>query len=185
MLHSVRALRGSAIAAQDERFGFVVDLYFDDRAWTLRYVVLDTGRPMPQRNVLLEPGVIASINPGGTLSVRLTRKQVEKKPDWLTDPPVYLQHDMTPTGHRGDAHLRSSEIVMGYSVQARGGALLGHVADLLLDVPGWTLPCLVVDTGHWLPGRRVRVPASAVQDIDWIGRKVRLGVEREAILAAA
>ena len=182
MLHSVKALRGSAIVAQDERFGFVVDLYFDDRTWTLRYVVLDTGRPMPQRSVLLEPASIASIDPGGTLSVRLARKQIEKKPDWLAERPVYLQHDMTPTGHRGDGHLRSSEIVMGCSVQALDGSL-GHVADLLLDERDWTLPCIVIDTGHWLPGRRVRVAAASVGEIDWIGRKVHLALEREAILA--
>lgn len=181
MLHSVKALRGSPIAAQDERFGFVVDLYFDDRAWTLRYVVLDTGRPMPQRSVLLEPEAIASIHPGGTLSVRLTRKQIEKKPDWLAERPVYLQHDMTPTGHPGDGHLRSSEIIMGCTVQARDGPV-GHVADLLLDDEGWSLPCVVADTGHWLPGRRVRVPSASIEEIDWIGRKVRLAVEREAIL---
>ena len=184
MLHGVKALRGSAIAAQDERFGFVVDLYFDDRTWSLRYVVLDTGRPMPQRSVLLEPAAIAAIAPGGTLSVRLTRKQIEKKPDWLAARPVYLQHAMTPTGHPGDGHLRSCGIVLDCVVQARNG-LLGHVADLLLDDESWTLSRLVVDTGHWLPGRRVSVPARSVEEIDWIGHQVRLGQEREAIIRAA
>ena len=184
MLHSVKALRGSAIAAQDERFGFVVDLYFDDRTWAVRYVVLDTGRPMPQRSVLLRTGVLASVASGGTLCVRLTRRQVEKQPDWLTDRPVYLQHDMTATGHPGDGHLRSSGIVLGSSVEARDG-MVGHVADLLFDDDGWTLASLLVDTGHWLPGRRVQVPARTVEELDWIGHRVRLGCGREAVLATA
>ena len=184
MLHSVKGLRGSAIAARDERFGFVMDLYFDDRTWTVRYVVLDTGRPMPQRSVLLDPAELDSIGQGGTLSVRLTRRQVEKKPDWLTERPVYLQHDMTPAGHPGDGHLRSSGIVLGCSVEARDG-LLGHVADLLLDDEGWTVPELLVDTRYWLPGRRVHVPARSVEEIDWIGHRVRLGCGRAAVLAPA
>jgi len=182
MLQSVKALRGSPILARDEKFGFVLDLYFDDRRWALRYFVADTGRPMPQRSVLLAPSSIASLDPAGGLHVALTRKEIEKLPDWLTERPVYLQHDMTPAGHPGDEHLRSSEIVMGCSVHARDGALC-HSADLLLDAQDWAIPSLVIDTGHWLPGRRVRVPTRTVQSIDWIERKVRLALAREEILA--
>ena len=184
MLHSVKALRGSPVSARDEKFGFVVDVYFDDRLWVLRYVVLDTGRPMPQRSVLVEPACISGFDPSGGLRLGLMRKQVEKKADWLSELPVYLQHDMSATGLPGDDHLRSVEFVTGCSVQARDGGL-GHVADLLLDDRDWGFPYLVLDTGHWLPGSKVRVPSARVQSIGWAERTVRLGVQREAILTEA
>lgn len=184
MLQSVKALRGGPILARDEKFGFVLDLYFEDRRWVLRYFVADTGRPMPQRSVLLAPSSIDSLDPAGGLHAALTRKEIEKLPDWLTERPVYLQHDMTPTGQPGDEHLRSSEFVLSCSVQARDGAL-GHVADLLLDAQDWAIPSLVIDTGHWLPGRRLRVRTDAVEHIDWAGHEVRLRLAREEILAPA
>jgi hypothetical protein len=174
MLQSVKALRGGAIVARDERFGFVVDLYFDDTTWLLRYIVLDTGRPMPQRSVLIDPHAIERIEPSdASIHVRLTRRKIEKLPDWTSDLPVYLQHDMTPMGHGGDHHLRSSGIIMGYSVHARGGSL-GHVADLLLDTRSRAIARLEVAAHQWLPWKRVPVSPLDVQRIDRVERKVYL-----------
>jgi hypothetical protein len=185
MLLSVKALRGGAIAARDERFGFIVDLYFEDESWRLRYIVLDTGRPMPQRSVLIDPESIARIDRAeATVHVALTRAQIEKKPDWTTALPVYLQHDMTPRGHAGDEHLRSSEIVGGCSVLARDGAV-GRVADLLLDTESLALAQLVVDTGYWFTGKRAAVPCTQIERIDWLERKIHLRVERQALRASS
>lgn len=55
MICSVKRLRGQPIVAADGPVGFIVDVYFDDRTWKVRYLVLDTGRPMPQRQVLVSP----------------------------------------------------------------------------------------------------------------------------------
>ena len=60
MLRSVKALRGRPIAARDGKMGEVVDVYFDDERWELRYLVVDTRHSMPQREVLVPRACLTS-----------------------------------------------------------------------------------------------------------------------------
>jgi sporulation protein YlmC with PRC-barrel domain len=76
------------------------------------------------------------------------------------------------------SHLRSSEEVIGYSIQAADGRI-GHVEDLRVDDRNWAVSDLVVDTRDWLPSKKVLVPPSAVEHIDWRAREVRLRVRRQ------
>ena len=43
MLRSMKDLEGYAIDAIDGTIGHVKDFYFDDEAWVIRYLVVDTG----------------------------------------------------------------------------------------------------------------------------------------------
>jgi hypothetical protein len=49
----------------------------------------------------------------------------------------------------------------GYSIEAYDGGL-GTVSDVLFDDTSWTLRWVIVDTGNWLPGRKVLLPLSAL-----------------------
>ncbi len=80
----------------------------------------------------------------------------------------------------GESHLHSSDEVRGYAIEAPDGAI-GHVEDILVDDADWSVADLVVDTKNWLPGKEVLIPPSAVTDIDWRGRQVRLRMRREDI----
>ncbi len=51
--------------------------------------------------------------------------------------------------------------ITGYAIEASDG-LLGTVSDLLFEDVGWTIRWLVVDTGNWLPGRKVLLPLSTL-----------------------
>lgn len=51
--------------------------------------------------------------------------------------------------------------LLGYSIAAQDGPI-GTIKDVLFDDDTWRLKWLVVDTGNWLPGRQVLVPASAM-----------------------
>ena len=79
-----------------------------------------------------------------------------------------------------ESHLRSSEEVIGYSIEAVDGKI-GHVEDLRIDDRNWAIADLVVDTGDWLPGKKVLVPPTAVKDIDWSTRAVRLRMSRQDV----
>jgi uncharacterized protein YrrD len=57
--------------------------------------------------------------------------------------------------------LWNASAINGYVIAARDGSL-GSVNDLLFDDTGWAVRWLVVDTGNWLPGRKVLLPASAL-----------------------
>lgn len=78
------------------------------------------------------------------------------------------------------SHLRSSDEVIGYSIHAADGRI-GHVEDLRIDDRNWAVSDLVVDTRDWLPGKKVLVPPSAVENIDWSTREVRLRMSREDV----
>jgi hypothetical protein len=57
--------------------------------------------------------------------------------------------------------LWDASAINGYAIDASDGRL-GTVRDLLFDDVDWTIRWLVVDTGDWLPGRKVRLPVSVL-----------------------
>jgi hypothetical protein len=179
MLCSVKRLRGQPIVAADGPIGFIVDVYFDDRTWKVRYLVLDTGRPMPQRQVLVSPAY-AVPSDDERIHVRLDRKAVEKCPDLDDDRPVFLQHDIGSIRATGDPHLRSAEVVAGFAVHGPPGQS-GHLKDMLVDTADWTVKSLVVDSGVWLPGKRSLLAPADVQGLDWIERAVEVASQPSSV----
>ncbi len=53
----------------------------------------------------------------------------------------------------------------GYTIQATDGHI-GDVSDVLFDDATWKTRWLVVDTGHWLPGRKALIHPFAIAGID-------------------
>jgi hypothetical protein len=85
---------GNATAATKDALGDVKDLYFDDAAWVIRYLVVETGSWLSSRKVLISP--IAAGQPdwdNQLLPVSLTREQVGNSPNIDTDKPVTRQHE--------------------------------------------------------------------------------------------
>lgn len=94
MLRSIRGLKGFKLAARDGEFGKVKDFYFDDAAWTVRYLVADTGSWLPGRQVLISPHAIGKIHEHEKLvDVILTKEQVEHSPSIESDKPVSRQFE--------------------------------------------------------------------------------------------
>lgn len=94
MLRRVMDLTGYRIEATDDEIGTVQDFYFGDEAWTIRYLVADTGGWLPGRSVLIAPEALD--RPGWEsrrFPVRLTRREVEQSPDVETDKPVSRQKE--------------------------------------------------------------------------------------------
>jgi len=82
-----------------------------------------------------------------------------------------------------DGHLRSSAEVIGYDVEASDGAI-GHIADFLFDDRSWQIRYAVVDTRHWLPGRRVLVPPRSIINMDWNKRRAHFQLTRATVEAS-
>jgi sporulation protein YlmC with PRC-barrel domain len=57
--------------------------------------------------------------------------------------------------------LWTASKIKGYAVAASDGNI-GTVSDLLFDDGSWLVRWLVVDTGGWLPGRKVLLPTSTL-----------------------
>ena len=61
--------------------------------------------------------------------------------------------------------LWNSSALNGYAIQAID-ANIGTVSDILFDDTHWAVRWLVVDTGYWLPGRKVLLPFSVLGEPD-------------------
>ena len=95
MLRSMQELENYAIGATDGEVGHVVDLFFDDAMWTVRYLVVETGSWLMSRQVLISPFSLTEADwEHKRLSVRITRDQVKNSPDIDTRQPVSRQQEM-------------------------------------------------------------------------------------------
>jgi hypothetical protein len=102
MLRSMNDLESYAIRATDGTIGHVTDFYFDDEAWVIRYLVVDTGSWLSSRKVLISPIAIGHPNwSEKVLPVSITKEQVKDSPDIDTDKPVSRQHEISYLGYYG------------------------------------------------------------------------------------
>ncbi|HWX23367.1 MAG TPA: PRC-barrel domain-containing protein [Candidatus Binatia bacterium] len=79
-----------------------------------------------------------------------------------------------------DAHLRSTQAVNGYHLQASDGTI-GHICDFMMDVQSWALCQLVIKTGHRFSGKEVQIATRTVDRIDYQGSKVLVNLTKEAV----
>lgn len=178
MLRSVKALQGYTVRATDGDVGELKDLYFDDRSWTIRYLVVETGNWLKGRKVLVPPIAIGAPKwEIQVLPVRFTKTQVRNSPPIDVDKPVSHQLEEELHTHYGwtfhqistralaatqvikkatepgtediDLALRSVKEVLGYDIQATDGQI-GYVADFVIDDEARTIRYIVVDTRGWL-----------------------------------
>lgn len=91
--------------------------------------------------------------------------------------------DMPATRKTVDRHLRSTQAIMGYKVQA-GDELTGYVEDFVLDDKSWAIRHLVVGVGSWLSGRKVPILPREIERISWDESKVIVKLTKEAVLGS-
>jgi hypothetical protein len=92
MLWDASAINGYVIEASDGPLGTVSDLLFDDVGWIIRWLVVDTGKWLPGRRVLLPLSALGQPDPAlRQFPVKLTMQQVKGSPDVDTDRPVSRQ----------------------------------------------------------------------------------------------
>lgn len=219
-LRRIRELTELTILATDGELGSVQELYFDDRTWVVRYLVLKAGGWLFGREVLLAPEAVRGIDDANrTMKIALTKEQIKQAPPIETAKPLsreyeeaYFRHfqwapywepgpttwgssvpypgtppmliDTTlPADAPKNPHLRSSNEVMGYDIQAKNGTV-GHVEDLVVDDEAWIVRYVEVDTKNWLPGKKVLLQTMRIDHISWVERSVGVMLTRQAIESA-
>lgn len=210
MLRSLNGIRGYAVHARDGDVGKVSEFYFDDQTWNVRYLVVETGGWFSGKKVLISPASFSGPPDWKQqiFPVNLTMDEIKESPDIDADRPVSRQTEALlaeyyrwpvywgapgvltlespmPLGavriaEKGDPGLRSAKEVSGYSIEAAGGAI-GEVEDFIADDEDWSIRYLVVDTGRWLPGKKVLVAAQWVSDISWTDQKIDVDLSSEII----
>lgn len=102
MLHSLNDLKKCEIGATDGSIGHVKDVYFDDDAWVVRYLVVDTGTWLKSRKILISPMSIGHPDwAGNVLPVSINKEQVKNSPELDTDRPVSRQSEVEYLGYFG------------------------------------------------------------------------------------
>ncbi len=102
MLNQAKTLTGYKLNSRDGEIGKVKEFYFDDRHWTIRYLVANTGNWLTGRQVLLSPYALGPVDPvRKAIVVELTKKQIEESPALGSDKPVSHQFEERYYGHYG------------------------------------------------------------------------------------
>jgi hypothetical protein len=209
MLDKAKTLTGYSLHSLDGDIGKAKDFYFDDRDWTIRYLVADTGEWLISRQVLISPHSLAGVDRDqGSITVKLTKDQIEHSPTLNRDKPVSRQFERAYFGFyglpvyfgfepdrikagnsaqtrkkRGDPDLRSAHAVSGHHVEASDGEI-GHVEDFLIDDETWAIRYLIVDTKDWLPGKKVLISPKWIERVSWSEKQVVVDLTREAVQQA-
>lgn len=94
MLCKANTLKGYALDSLNGKIGEVNEFYFDDRHWTIRYLVADTGNWLTGRQVLISPYALVGVDMKEQLiAINLSKKQIEESPSLDSDKPVSQQFE--------------------------------------------------------------------------------------------
>ena len=161
MLINATALKHFDVDASDGPVGTVTYSYFDDRAWAITHLAIDTRAWVGGRDVIVGTDSVRRIEgPREKFELALSRQRVDNA-----------------------GRVRSMREVVGYHINARSETF-GHLEDMLFDPETWSIRYLVVDTRNWWPGPPVLVSPEWVHEIDWTGRTISFDIEAERIKAS-
>jgi uncharacterized protein YrrD len=114
MFRTLTSLESMSIRAADGNIGSVQDTYFDDQAWTLRYLVVDTAKWLPGRKVLVSPISVQAIDwRWRTVALDLTREQIKGSPKIESHLPVSRQHETAYLDYFGYPHYWTGPLRWG------------------------------------------------------------------------
>lgn len=101
-------------------------------------------------------------------------------PSFSLDDSTIKQPEEAVKPPEGDTHLRSTDIVGSYNIQASDGDI-GHIKDFIADDQTWQLCFFVVDTHNWFGGKKVLIPVSDVKEVQWLNSKVIVNITMDAV----
>jgi hypothetical protein len=115
MLMKATDLNGYKLGCLDGNIGSAKDFYFDDRYWTIRYLIANTGNWLTGRKVLISPYSLHWVNTAAEeISVQLTKTQIEASPSIDSDEPVSRQFEKSYHGYYGYPYYASGPFMWGY-----------------------------------------------------------------------
>jgi hypothetical protein len=76
--------------------------------------------------------------------------------------------------------LRRVRELQGYTIGATDGDV-GSIEDVYFDDQSWTIRYFVVDTGAWLPGRKVLISPLSLRGVDTVGVRLESSLSRQQV----
>ncbi|MEJ2033922.1 MAG: PRC-barrel domain-containing protein [Deltaproteobacteria bacterium] len=95
MLQPLSKLSKAEVITTDNETGRVADLFFDDRDWTIRYLVVDIGAWLFGSTTLIAPAAVQQVEwDRKRITLNLSRKQIEKSPDIDIRKPISRKREL-------------------------------------------------------------------------------------------
>ncbi|SDZ80767.1 PRC-barrel domain-containing protein [Pedobacter hartonius] len=208
MQHTVNSLVGFTVGAIDDEIGKVEEFYFDHETWTIRYLVVKTGRWLSGRKVLISPTALKMPDwKNKVFPVNLSKGQIQNSPDVDTEQTISRQQEIELYEHytwqhygsRGagfyggagvseqhtnqqssDPHLLSTDDVTGYEIHATDGNI-GTVEDFIVDERTWSLSFLIVYIGNWFPGKKIILSPKRITEMKLHDSSLEIDLSTNAI----
>lgn len=138
MLHSIRELCRFRVLATDGKVGRASDFYLTDPGWSVRFIVVNTGRVLPGERILVPPEYISV--PDGerrTLPIALSKHELAERCAALEghQPVSQRMADLIEVRYGGAAYGRGGGPVSKVHGSVPREALARAEADVLL-APG-------------------------------------------------
>lgn len=179
----------------------VRSLLFDDRSWTICFLVADAGRWFTRRQVVIGTG--ATDEPDWTkkvITAKIAHQELVGCADASTVRPVSQQQQLAlkkyfgwpeseprwgvpaalvpaqrefPVQANDDPHLRNTMDLLGYEVWSADWRV-GILSDFIMEPNSWHIKYLSVKVGDWVYHEERFVPTLAVQRISWGTHRVTL-----------
>ncbi|MBN2035503.1 MAG: hypothetical protein JW768_02055 [Chitinispirillaceae bacterium] len=179
MIRTCDELYQKSIRAVDGELGKLFDLYFDDRSWHIRYLVVELGSWFTTKRVLISPLALAEFD-GVSLNVQLTKQEIADCPSSGLDKPVYMQEkeraealytmvqSFSTTGGLGmvlpfvpPAYGNELEISNRWNRHLRSSRIVSRYTLCQDDGKGGSVKGFLVDDRTWIIRYLVFVPAAA------------------------
>ncbi len=194
MAHSLIQMLRFPVVTRDRRKPAIRGLLFDDRSWSIRYVVVNVGSWLSECLVVVPAASLRTPDWSRQIvETRLTFDQLSCAPGVETVRPVSRQQQLAWNRHFGwcdrdthygnafplgfprqefrdvegkdDPHLRSSTDLISYEVWD-SSRYVGVLQDFFLEDHSWHIDSLLVKAGDWVFHEEF-VPSSRVVAISW------------------
>jgi hypothetical protein len=207
MFCHLRTLADALVITRDGDQKPIRNFLFDDRSWSIRFLVVDVGSWFARRLVVIPTTVVDEPDwAKKVVAAHLTKDQLLKSPNVDSAKPVSRQQQLAlnelfgwadfaydwcipralvpaqrgfPVHTQDDPHLRSTLDLTGYQVWATDG-YLGRLEDFVLEQASWHINYLMVKVGDWVLNREQFVSTLSVRAISWADHRVTLDRRRNA-----
>ncbi|MBN1855258.1 MAG: hypothetical protein JW829_21175 [Pirellulales bacterium] len=197
MIITANQIYGATAICNKVPRGKLVDLLFDDRSWTISYVVIRIGSWHTRPQVLVRPRDITDINLASRrVCLGLSESQLKAAPSLESNPPVALQKYRESQRYLawdaywggvfrkipddGDPHLRNTRAVTGHHMFGLDSDA-GRVDNFVIDDSMWQIRYLVVRIGKHRDAKRVMIEPRWVDSIVWEERGIHLHLSKTDI----
>jgi uncharacterized protein YrrD len=101
VLHLARKVSGATLRATDGDIGTLEDFYFEEDRWTVRYLLVDTGKWFSGKKVLISPMSVTGDWGMSGVRVNLTKDQVWHSPEFDHRQPLSRAGETKILGYYG------------------------------------------------------------------------------------